>query len=94
MATTKQQFNDFHDANPKIRDMFVGFTDALIDSGVTKIRADEILHRVRWQLIIEGRVDFAINKLKVLYGNRYAMELMLSERKYVDFFELKVAYDQ
>lgn len=94
MATTKQQFDAFHDENPEIYTLFVGFVDLLIDSDVSKIRADEVLHRVRWKLILDDRAEFATKKLKVLYGNRYAMRLMIKDQKYVDFFELKVAYDQ
>lgn len=94
MPTTKQQFIAFHEAHPEIYTLYVEFVDLLIEMGVDQIRADEVLHRVRWKLIINGKADFATKELKVLYGNRYAMKLMLEDQKYVDFFELKVAYDQ
>ena len=94
MPTTKQQFIAFHEAHPEIYTLYVEFVDMLMEMGVGKIRADEVLHRVRWKLIVDGKVDFATEELKVLHGNRYAMMLMLGSQKYADFFELKVAYDQ
>ena len=87
MVTRKEQFDAFFDANPQVADIFLRFIDELRNVGVVKIRADEVLHRVRWELLITGGDYDLVDRLKTLYGNRYAMELMTRDATYRGFFD-------
>lgn len=88
MTTKKEQFDAFYDANPHIADMFLRFVNELIFAGIVKIRADEVLHRIRWELLMASGNYNLVNRLKVLYGNRYAMELITKDASYRDCFDL------
>lgn len=101
MTTMKEQFAEFHDANPIVMGIFLKFADELRAAGIIKIRADEVLHRVRWELLTNGNyydlqigpIMVLVRGLKTLYGNRYAIELMTRDKTYRSFFDLKVAHD-
>lgn len=99
MPTMKEQFAEFHDTHPGVMDIFLRFTDELRAAGILRIRADEVLHRVRWEILTTGggyckqKAICVFDRLKVLYGNRYAMELMTSGVVPKDFFDLTVAHD-
>lgn len=98
MPTKKEQFAEFHDTHPGVMDIFLRFTDELRAAGVYRVRADEVLHRVRWEILTTGggyceqKAIYISGRLKVLYGNRYAIELMVKDKKYRGFFDLTVAH--
>lgn len=92
MPTMQQQFDVFDAENPAIYSVFVAFAKDLREAGVARIRADEVLHRVRWDLAGHHKDNFVFNELKVLFGNRYAMKLIAEDDSYREFFDLTVAY--
>lgn len=97
MPTTKQAFEAFDAEHPDIYSLFVTFAKNVKMAAIDKIRADEVLHRVRWEMICDGSpedIEIATNQMKVVFGNRYAMRLMTEDASFRDFFELKVAYDK
>lgn len=98
----QQNFNTFHEAHPEIEKMFLKFSVQLRELGIVYIRADEILHRIRWELLttadgLKLRTtagnESIMDDLSVFYGNRYAMKLMTEESSFKEFFDLTVRYN-
>lgn len=85
--TQKEQFDEFFDENPEVAQLFLMYTCELLFDGVTMIRAEEVLYRVRWELMMSGNYDLA-NRLKTVYGRRYAMEAMTGGAVPKGFFDL------
>lgn len=92
MPTMKQQFDEFHDKVPGVYDVFVSFADEARKAGISRIRALEVMHRVLWEFRVSGQGAFDLSELKVMYANRYAMELMTRDHSYAGFFDLTIAY--
>lgn len=92
MPTIKQQFEKFHKEHPSVYMDFVSFAHNLQRADMKRVRADEVMHRVRWEFFIHGNTDFAIDELKVLYSNYYAMKLIEDDRSYDGFFDLTITH--
>jgi hypothetical protein len=45
----------FHEANPRVWELFLRYSSELIYAGVPRYSADAILHRIRWHFAIETR---------------------------------------
>lgn len=88
MRYLKERFDRFHDDNPGVMVIFIRFTDELRKAGMVKISAYEVLHRVRWELLILGGNYNLVDSLKTVYGNLYAIELMAQDANYREFFDL------
>jgi len=89
MPTMKQLFEEFDAAHQEVYPVYVRFAEELRAAGVTKIRADEVLHRVRWEMLTTEMPEIEMNNL---FGNRYAMKLMTEDPSYKGFFDLTVVY--
>lgn len=50
--TIKDQFIDFHTANPDVYQLFERFTNEALDAGLTKIGAKFVWERIRWEILI------------------------------------------
>lgn len=105
MPTIKQQFEKFHFEYPDVYATFASFAQDLRWAGVEKVRADEVMHRTRWEFIICkgwdipvtgaqvcGNTDFTMEELKVLFSNHYAMKLIEDDRSYDGFFDLTITH--
>lgn len=86
-------FAQFAEENPKIEKMFSQFVQELQEVGIVRIRPEEIVYRIRWELIVKsGDYDVA-DKLKRQFGNRYAILMIQADASKQAFFELIIAQD-
>lgn len=88
----QQDFKQFHKQHPHIEKMFLEFCIELRKLGIVKIRADEVLHRMRWELLTTTGDHDICDALSVFYGNKYAMKLIEEQESFKDFFDLTVRY--
>jgi len=92
MTTKKEQFDKFYDENPGVMTLFFRFTNELTDAGRTRIRVDEVLRRVHWEMLTTGDYTLA-DRLKTSYGNRFAMEMIARDAAYIGLFEFEITSD-
>lgn len=66
------QWKKFHQANPRVWDLFQMFAQHAIDAGYSRYSADAILHRIRWHVTVEVKSydDFRINNNFSAYYSR------------------------
>lgn len=89
----KSQFDIFHEQNPYVYTYFVLYAKDAKVRGVTKIRADEVLHRARWDIILYRELEdreIALNELQIVYANQYGMKLIAEDESFKGFFDLTV----
>jgi hypothetical protein len=93
----KSQFEIFDEKYPDIYMFFVLYSEDAMDCGITKIRADEVLHRARWDVILlwrpEEDMDTVLNELKMVYANQYGMKLIKENASFQGFFDLTVGHN-
>lgn len=70
----EDRFWAFHEANPRVYELFDRFTRQVIQRGHTRFSADAILHRIRWETSVVTRGDqFKINDHYSAYYSRLWM---------------------
>jgi hypothetical protein len=88
MNLLEQDFVEFHAKNPHVYKLFDQFTKALISRGYAHQSADVVLHRIRWETLIETTDDtFKINNN---YSAYYARLWMRDNPTYKGFFRTRV----
>lgn len=89
MDTIQANFEEFHNANPGVFELFHRFAMQVKNSGRTRYSADAILHRIRWHMDIDTNAadDFKINNN---WSSRYARKLMKEHPTvFGGFFEVR-----
>lgn len=83
-----ERFEIFDRANPLVWDWFRKFANELREMGRTRISADSILHRCRWEAISSTRSDdeFKINND---FTSRYARKLIAADGRFSSLFETR-----
>lgn len=77
----------FHDANPRVWELFVRFAFEAIAAGHKRYSSDAILHRIRWHTSVETKGgDFKLNDHHTAY---YARLFLERYQQYPDFFETR-----
>jgi hypothetical protein len=70
----EDRFWAFHQANPKVYQLFDRFTQQVIERGHKRFSADAVLHRIRWETSVVTRGDqFKINDHYSAYYSRMWM---------------------
>ena len=85
-----RRFAVWHEANPRVWDLFVQFTFDVIRAGRPYYSARDIVHRIRWHTNIEMRAvdEFKINNNWSPY---YARLFVQAFPEYEGFFEMRSA---
>jgi hypothetical protein len=73
MAKTRRQFQEFHEANPRIYQLFCYFAGKVQMAGHNKYSAEAIFNQIRWYTTVETRGDeYKINNdYKPYYSRMY-----------------------
>jgi hypothetical protein len=76
MTTREEQirtrFEEFHDDNPQIWELFERFTLLLINKGFRHYSADAVVHRIRWHTAVDtGSEGEKINNNFTAYYARF-----------------------
>lgn len=83
----KQEWWEWHKANPHVYDLFKHFTFRAIERGHTKLSAWLIINRIRWETAIETKGgDFKISNDYIAY---YSRLFMAHHPRYKGFFVIK-----
>jgi hypothetical protein len=71
----EDRFWEFHEANPKVYELFDRFTKQVIRRGHKNFSSDAILHRIRWETNVATNGDkFKINDHFSAYYARLWLE--------------------
>lgn len=77
-------FLTYHQANPKVYDLFKVFAAELRQSGRDNYGAQAIMERIRWHMQVERRdADFKINNNHI---SCYTRLIMIEDKGYIGFF--------
>lgn len=89
-AKLVREFLRFHEANPKIYQLFCRFTEQLLDAGYKRGSADEICHRIRWHVRVDVKTEdgFKINDHHV---SGYARLWMADHPLHEGFFRTRAS---
>ncbi len=68
----ERAFWAFHEENPAIYELFTTFMREVIDRGLERISADQVMHRIRWEcdVVTRGGRGFKVNNNFVAYYAR------------------------
>jgi len=80
----KSDFENFHENNPRVYELFILFTSRVIGRGFKHYSADAIVHRIRWETGVETRGDEF--KLNNNYISAYARMFERDFPQYQGFF--------
>jgi hypothetical protein len=88
MATLTQRFNQYHNDNPQVYELFKKFTFMAIRRGHNRLSAWMIANRIRWETSIE---TFSVEEYKISndYIALYARMFMSDHPEYNGFFRIK-----
>ena len=86
-TTLLNRFNDFHDKNPEVYELFVRFTFEAIKRGHKRLSAWMIANRIRWETaIVTVNCEYKIsNDYIALYSRKF----MKDYPQYEGFFRIK-----
>lgn len=86
---TESRFRAYHEANPRVFELFEKFTFEAIDAGAKRLGAKLVAERVRWQgQIRQGTDGFKINNSYVAY---FARLFELKHPEYAGIFKTRTA---
>lgn len=87
MKSLKQDWWEFHKANPEVWDLFVRFTGQVIEAGYSNYSVNAIFERIRWHTDIETNDEsFKLNNNHRAYYARYFNYMY---PQYGEFFRLR-----
>jgi len=86
-TTLLNRFNDFHEKNPEVYELFVRFTFEAIKRGHKRLSAWMITNRIRWETtIVTVNCDYKVsNDYIALYSRKF----MKDYPQYDGFFKIK-----
>ena len=87
MAELTNKFLAYHQENPHIWEMFERFALQAIKSGQTRLSADLIIQRLRWETMLSAIKDNY--KINDHYSADYARLFMEKHPQYNGFFALR-----
>ena len=82
------QFLNFNKENPNVYKLFKRFTKEAIKSGHTRLSAEMIINRIRWETSITTNEEYKINNI---YKPYYSRMFMHDFPKYNEFFRLRAS---
>ena len=83
----EQKFRIFHEENPEVYDLFKRFCYEAMDKGHTRLSAEMIINRIRWETkIVTTDRDYKINND---YKPFYSRLFIIQHKGYEDFFQLR-----
>ena len=82
-----EKFFSFHQDNPRVFDLFKGYANDLRTRGFMHYAARTILERIRWDISLETTDE--LFKINNNFTPCYARLLMITDRRFEDFFELR-----
>lgn len=86
----QEAFEEFHQKNPKVYELFVRFARMLKGKGITRASAKLIVERIRWEIYLEtSDKEFKINNN---YTSRYARLAMEEHQDLASFFETRILH--
>lgn len=88
MTTLTNRFNQFHNDNPQVYEMFKKFTFMAIRRGHNRLSAWMIANRIRWETSIET-ISVEDYKISNDYIALYARKFMSDYPEYNGFFQIK-----
>jgi len=88
MTTLTNRFNQFHNDNPQVYEMFKKFTFMAIRRGHKRLSAWMIANRIRWETSIET-ISVEDYKISNDYIALYARKFMSDHPEYNGFFKIK-----
>lgn len=88
MTTLTSRFNQFHNDNPQVYEMFKKFTFMAIRRGHNRLSAWMIANRIRWETSIET-ISVEDYKISNDYIALYARKFMSDYPEYNGFFKIK-----
>lgn len=86
--TIASRFERFHAAHPEVYAMFVKFARQAKAAGRERFSADAILHRVRWETLVNPQKDESY-RVNDHFSSRYARKLIQEDASFAGFFELR-----
>jgi hypothetical protein len=91
MTPLRQAFEDFHQANPHIWDLFVQFSHD-IRANHSHFSADAVLHRIRWEVATTTtEYEAGSHKINNNYSAFYARKLMDADPSFAGFFSTRTS---
>lgn len=81
-------FRAFHEANPRVYELFRQFAEQIIERGHRRYSADAVLHRIRWHTSIETQSDDGL-KINDHYSAFYARLYMRDHPEHNTLFALR-----
>jgi hypothetical protein len=84
----QERFEAFHDANPRVFELFEMFALQLKEAGFERYSSDALLHRLRWHHDVEIR-SVEPFKLNDHFTSRYARLLAERRPEFTGFFETR-----
>jgi hypothetical protein len=88
MTTLTNRFNQYHNDNPQVYEMFKKFTFMAIRRGHNRLSAWMIANRIRWETSIET-ISVEEYKISNDYIALYARKFMSDYPEYNGFFQIK-----
>ena len=83
--TLDEKFFKYHEANPQVYSLFLGFVKKARSAGHKHYSIDAIMHQVRWHMNVETR-DSEGFKMNNNYTSRYARLLVKLQPNLDGFF--------
>lgn len=95
--TIQQAFNDFHQNNPQVFEIFSDQVFRALNKGKKKISSKAIINWIRWEKFIETHDEVKIEifgepqqfKINDAYSSRYARLFIDKHPDLTDVFELR-----
>jgi len=84
---TKEQFQEYHEANPKVYELFCKFTNQVINRGFKNFSAESIINQIRWFTSIETTGD--VFKINDHYKPHYSRKFMKDNPQHEGFFRTR-----
>lgn len=72
MSDLKARFDAYHQENPDVWIMFERFTKELVNAGVSRLSANRVFERMRWESDVTGNDGFKLNNdYRPFYSRMY-----------------------
>lgn len=87
-VTLEEKFIKYHENNPNVYRLFIGFAHELIAAGRKKLSASLIIERIRWEVNVQTVSDdnFKITNNHTAF---YARKFMNDFPEYVGYFRTR-----
>ena len=87
VSASEQKFRIFHEANPRVYELFKRFTFEAMNRGHQQLSAEMIINRIRWETkVVTTDADYKINNdYKPFYSRLFIVE----HPQHKDFFRLR-----